>query len=260
MSKKQTIADAPDHMIIRIGEGGSPEEAERLSARLRIPLEQDAPDVNQERGLILFLDHGGLALQYHGQMLRGDFTGMKKRLQTGNLQREMLVRAVKIKNMEVPYVIDATAGMGEDSMILAAAGCRVRMYERDPVIAALLDDALRRASRIPELSGPVGRMQLFEKDSVEALRSLAEPPDVILLDPMFPERQKSALVKKKFQLLHHLERPCEDEESLLQAAILARPRKIVIKRPLKGSLLAGRKPDYSLKGKAIRYDVLVFAR
>ena len=260
MSKKQTIADAPDHMIIRIGEGGSPEEAERLSARLRIPLEQDAPDVNQERGLILFLDHGGLALQYHGQMLRGDFTGMKKRLQTGNLQREMLVRAVKIKNMEVPYVIDATAGMGEDSMILAAAGCRVRMYERDPVIAALLDDALRRASRIPELSGPAGRMQLFEKDSVEALRSLAEPPDVILLDPMFPERQKSALVKKKFQLLHHLERPCEDEESLLQAAILARPRKIVIKRPLKGSLLAGRKPDYSLKGKAIRYDVLVFAR
>ena len=71
---------------------------------------------------------------------------------------------------------------------------------------------------------------------------------------------KSALVKKKFQLLHHLERPCEDEESLLQAAILARPRKIVIKRPLKGSFLAGRKPDYSLKGKAIRYDVLVFAR
>ena len=83
-------------------------------------------------------------------------------------------------------------------------------------------------------------------------------PDVIYLDPMFPERQKSGLVKKKFQLIHYLEAPAENEETLMQAAIDARPFKIVVKRPAKGPYLAGLKPSYSLDGKAIRYDCYVF--
>ncbi len=74
---------------------------------------------------------------------------------------------------------------------------------------------------------------------------------------MFPEKTKSALAKKKFQLLHQLELPCENEESLLDAAIAASPRRIVIKRPLKGPFLAGRKPDFTLRGKAIRYDCIL---
>ena len=79
---------------------------------------------------------------------------------------------------------------------------------------------------------------------------------MVLLDPMFPARTKSAQVKKKFQLLHHLESPCEDEAELLDAALAARPRKVVIKRPPKGPYLAGKKPSYSLTGKAVRYDVI----
>lgn len=74
---------------------------------------------------------------------------------------------------------------------------------------------------------------------------------------MFPARQKSALIKKKFQLLQQLEQPCTDEDALLHAAIASAPYKIVIKRPLKGAWLADRKPDYSLKGKTIRYDCIV---
>ena len=81
-------------------------------------------------------------------------------------------------------------------------------------------------------------------------------PDVIYLDPMFPARQKSAAVKKKFQLLHHLEAPCANEEELLLAAIAANPRKVIIKRPIKGPLLAGIKPSYSISGKAVRYDCI----
>ena len=125
------------------------------------------------------------------------------------------------------------------------------------MIAALLRDALRRAAELPELAEIVGRMQLFEEDSLTALPQLSAVQDVILLDPMFPERQKSALIKKKFQLLQKLERPCGDENALVNAAIAAHPRKVVIKRPLKGPYLANRKPSYSLKGKAIRYDCLV---
>ena len=74
---------------------------------------------------------------------------------------------------------------------------------------------------------------------------------------MFPARQKSGLVKKKFQLLHYLEDPCTDEKEMMEAAFRADPRKIVIKRPLKAAVMAGIKPTYSLTGKSIRYDVIV---
>ena len=75
---------------------------------------------------------------------------------------------------------------------------------------------------------------------------------------MFPGRTKSASVKKKFQLLHRLEQPCADEVALLAAARATGARKIVIKRPVKGPLLAGAKPSAQFKGKAVRYDVLAF--
>ncbi len=136
----------------------------------------------------------------------------------------------------------------------------MKLYENDPIIAALLRDALQRVQDDPELSAIANRMEFFETDSIVALPQLEESADVILLDPMFPARQKSALIKKKFQLLQQLERPCSNEEELLNAAISNHPRRIVIKRPLKGAFLAGRKPDYSLKGKAIRYDCIVLPR
>ncbi len=92
------------------------------------------------------------------------------------------------------------------------------------------------------------------------MKNLDYKPDIVLLDPMFLAIQKSALTKNKFQLIQRLESPCSTEEDLLDAAIAADPKRIVIKRPLKGPYLAGRKPAYSLEGKAIRYDCFVFAR
>ncbi|OUO59575.1 class I SAM-dependent methyltransferase [Olsenella sp. An270] len=207
----------------------------------------------------LELRHGdeGLELVGDGMVLRADFARMLPRLRPDRLARELLVRAARVRGAESPTVVDATAGLGEDSLLLAAAGFTVTMFERDSAIAALLRDALERAADEPQLAGIVERMTLVEGDSVAGLRELSVPPDVVFLDPMFPERTKSAAVKKKFQLLHHLERPCEDEEGLLAAALSARPRKVVVKRPPKGPWLAGVKPSHSLAGKAVRYDVIV---
>ena len=202
-------------------------------------------------------DAEGLALVGDGMMLRADFTRLLPRLRPDRLGRELLVRAARVRGVEGPTAIDATAGLGEDSLLLAAAGFRVTMFEKDPVIAALLRDALERASATAELAGVVARMELVEGDSVAGLRGLGFSPDVVFLDPMFPERTKSAAVKKKFQLLHHLERPCDNEDELLAAALAVRPRKVVIKRPPKGPYLAGAKPSHSLAGKAVRYDVIV---
>ena len=211
-------------------------------------------------GLFLTDDGSGLTLTDGKLALRGDFTGLLPRLKQSNLQSEFLVKASKIKGIEHPVIIDATAGMGEDSMILAAAGFEVYLFEYDPVIAALLKDALDRAMEIPELKEAAGRMHFTEGNSIDNMSKLEIVPDVVLLDPMFPARQKSALVKRKFQLLQKLEKPCSDENELLEAALNVKPGKIVIKRPLKGPFLGGMKPSYSLTGKAIRYDCIVIPR
>ena len=212
----------------------------------------DLPD-----GFELRDDGQGLALAGDGMVLRADFTRLLPRLRPDRLGRELLVRAARVRGAEAPTAVDATAGLGEDSLLLAAAGFTVTMFEKDPVIAALLRDALERAANDPQLAGVIARMTLVEGDSVAGLCNLALTPDVVFLDPMFPERTKSAAVKKKFQLLHHLERPCNNEDELLDAALAARPRKVVIKRPPKGPWLAGAKPSHSLAGKAVRYDVIV---
>ena len=210
-----------------------------------------------DKGVELRRDAEGLALVGDGMVLRADFARLLPRLRPDRLGRELLVRAARVRGAEAPTAVDATAGLGEDSLLLAAAGFAVTMFEQDPVIAALLRDALERAANEPQLACVVARMTLIEGDSVAGLRELDFSPDVVFLDPMFPERTKSAAVKKKFQLLHHLERPCDNEDELLDAALAAHPRKIVIKRPPKGPWLAGVKPSHSLAGKAVRYDVIV---
>ena len=191
-------------------------------------------------GLSLIRSDGKLTLTDGKEALCGDFAGMKRRIREANLRQELLVKAARVRKAPEGRrlkVLDATAGLGEDDLLLAASGMEVELYERDPVIAALLEDAAERA--------------LCDGD-------LSAEADLVYLDPMFPERQKSALIRKKFQLLHLLEQPCTDEEALLEAALSVKPFKIIIKRPARGPYLAGRKPSYSMTGSAIRYDCLVF--
>lgn len=214
----------------------------------------------ERAGLSLRRDEEGLVLEGDGMELRASFDDMKPRLRPDRLSRELLVRAARVKGVGCPTVVDATAGLGEDSLLLAAAGFTVTLLECNPVIATMLADAVERARCDPDLSQSAGRMEVIEGDGVRILRGLSVPPDVVYLDPMFPGRTKSAAVKKKFQFLHRLEAPCDDEAALLDAAIAARPRKVVVKRPLKGPHLGDVKPDYELRGKAVRYDCIVIAR
>ena len=215
---------------------------------------------NDGSAVELVRDEAGTLVLTDGVMrMSCDLSASLPRLRADRLGRELLVRAARVRGVDVPTCVDCTAGLGEDSLLLAAAGFRVTMFERDPTVAALLADGLARAACDPALADVVARMRLVEGDSVVGLASLGFAPDVVYLDPMFPGRTKSAAVKKKFQLLHHLERPCDDAEAdvLVRAALACGPRKVVIKRPAKGPLLAGAKPSYSVSGKAVRYDCLV---
>ena len=238
-------------ITIYIDKDGDREAAEQLSRRLGVPI---ADSMGEE--LTLVFDGTGLSLVGYGMRYQGDFSRMLNRVIKGRLRHEMLVKIAKTKT-EPPVAIDAAAGMGEDALLLAAAGYTVYLFERDAVIAALLSDTIERAKRNPALKEVVDRMILTEGNSIELMSSIPEKPDLIYLDPMFPARSKSGLVNKKLQLIQKLEQPCAQERELLEAALSLRPKKIVVKRPLNGETLAGRKPSYTIKGKAIRYDVIV---
>lgn len=241
-----------ENLVVCMGKGAQFEAAVALAKRVNAPLVE-----KPGKDLTLLIDGSGVTLTGYGLSYRGDFEEMLHRVTDGRLQHEMISRLVKTDNPH-PTAIDATAGMGEDAFIIAACGYEVTLYEQNPVIAALLKDALRRAKKHPILKEIAARMTLVNENSI-AYMPKAENVDLIYLDPMFPARQKSGLIGKKLQLIQKLEQPCFEEEALLSAAIAANPKKIVIKRPLKGPNLAGRTPSYTIAGKAIRYDCIVLS-
>ncbi len=241
-------------IVACVGKGGQREMAESFSRRNQIPI-TETPGSQ----LTILFDGKGVSLSGYGLQYQGDFSSMLHRVSDGRLAHEMLIRAAKAVSAcpEGLRAVDATAGMGEDSFLLAAYGYDVTLCEQNPVIAELLKDAIRRGKRNPALREIVGRMHLISGDSTEYLARQDVSPDVIYLDPMFPARQKSGLINKKLQLIQKLEPPCTAEEKLFAAAVHAKPGKIIVKRPLKSPYLAGEKPSYSLDGKAIRYDCYV---
>ena len=169
------------------------EKARALARKIGAPYLAEVP---QEQ-LCLVVEDRGLSLKKGELSLQGDFTRMEKRLRQPNLSSELLVKAARIRDGENPTAVDATAGLGEDALLLAAAGFRVTLMEKDPVIAALLSDALERAAGTPALAGAAGRMRLLEGDSLELLGSLPFVPDVIYLDPMCSRSGKRAGLSRR---------------------------------------------------------------
>lgn len=213
------------------------------------PHDEELHLVLSDKGL--FLSDGKLSYQ-------GDFTTLLPRVKENRIGGELLVKAAKPKSFAMaPSLFDATAGLGEDSFLLAAAGFRVTLCEQNPVIYALLADAMKRGREDERLLPILSRMTLLFGDSIPRLQKANREYDLVYLDPMFPARQKSGLIKKKFQLLQQLERPDERGEELLSAALSANPKKIIVKRPKNAPPLGGRAPSYSICGDTIRYDCIV---
>ena len=237
-----------NEIVVCLEKGGQKDMAEAFARRI-------GAEISEKPGpkLTILFHAKGVSLTGYGLSYQGDFENMLHRVTNGRLQHEMLIRAAK-SDKPGRKAIDATAGMGEDAFLLAAQGYEVTLFEQNPVIAVLLKDALRRAKKPPVLKDIASRMNLVQDNSVEGMSKLLDPVDVIYLDPMFPARQKSSLINKKLQLIQKLEPPCSEETDLFDAAISASPSKIIVKRPLKSEFLAGRKPSYTLNGKAIRYD------
>lgn len=177
------------------------------------------------------------------------------RRREGGGKNQLLARAVGVKGAYRPDILDATAGLGTDGFILACLGCKVHWLERSPVVAALLQDGLTRfQQQHPDTGLP---LKLTVADAVSYLNALSSQrsPDVIYLDPMFPERGKAALGKQTMRILHELAGADEDAPLLLEAALHHVKNRVVVKRPRLAPVIAGPKPDIVFTGKSSRFDV-----
>ena len=213
--------------------------------------------------VLLFLDEQGLGLQMTGKgapgPVRAEFvTGkMGYRREHGGGAGQLVAKAVGLqKTRAALHIVDATAGLGQDAFVLASLGCTVTLFERNPVIHALLADGLARAALNVDCAAIVERMRLLEGSSIEWLaRPGTEAADVVYLDPMFPHRDKSALVKKEMQVFRTIVGDDEDSAQLLAAALERARYRVVVKRPRKASAIEGAEPTTRIEGKSSRYDV-----
>ena len=179
------------------------------------------------------------------------------RLQHGGGRGELLAKACGIKKDYLPKVIDATAGFGRDSLLLASLGCQVQLIERSPLVAAMLADGWQRAEQEPFLQPILSRMRLHHGHAISFLNNLTaiDYPDVVYLDPMFPDRNSSAKVKQDMQTFHVAVGADEDADALLVPALAVAQKRVVVKRPRHAQPLAEQKPSLIYEGESSRFDV-----
>ena len=217
-------------------------------------------DKNDENGYLLSLVDDRIQLAHVNNRLGNpvlvDFSsgtiGFRGRQ---NVRQELLVKAVLGRNKKTPpSVLDMTGGLGRDSFILACAGCKVTTLERNPVVYLLLSDGLYRAQMDSEISVVVQEIDLRFGDSKQLLETEGKH-DVVYLDPMFPERTKSALVKKEMRVFRDVVGEDKDVDLLFENAMEIGRHKVVVKRPRKSSYVMEKRPTYSVEGRSSRFDV-----
>lgn len=201
------------------------------------------------------------------QKLRVDFASPKQlwRFSKLNKAQEPILRALKWKNGDPQSVWDLTAGLGRDGGMLAYSGFNVTFFERNPTLQVLLSESIHSLQH--EMPDMADRIQLNRINSIEYLKQAAEDttielPDNCYMDPMYPHRKKSALVKLDLRMVRDLVGDDPDSAELLSSALMLLKsgrgmQRVVVKRPAKSEFLGGFKPNYSVEAPNTRLDVYI---
>ena len=201
----------------------------------------------------------------YGKPLCVDFVAGRAdhRRRFGGGRNQLIARACGLNRGVLPSIVDATAGLGRDAFVLASLGAPVLMIERVAATAAILVDGLTRAQGCAddEIRAIALRMQALHGDATRELGELVtqwdQPPQVVHLDPMYPHRDKSALVKKEMRVFRALAGDDADAPALLEAALEVATHRVVVKRPRKAEPIGGLAPSHVVEEKTSRYDVYV---
>ncbi|MBO4795050.1 MAG: class I SAM-dependent methyltransferase, partial [Clostridia bacterium] len=139
----------PDGLAVCAADIRSAPRARAAAETLGVPFAETSAACG---GRVLRFAADGVSFVCGGMELKGDLANLARRASGANLREELIVRAAKAKDTPHPRVLDATAGLGEDSFLLAACGCEVTLYERSGAVFMLLEDSLRRAKADPTVS------------------------------------------------------------------------------------------------------------
>ena len=241
----------PNFKIAICSEGLSRKQVTELAHRLSLPVIDSLEKATDYEMALIYVDHQFVLHLVNEPKLKNfsiDFSSNENlyRLKKSSRQKDIFSRAIGL-NKKRSSVVDATGGLGTDSLMLSHLGAQVVTLERSPVVYLLLEQALIRY--------PMANMKLIFGDAKQVLPQL-EQYDVVYMDPMFrTSAKKSALAKKQMQVLQRLhDNEGDDSEGLLRVALKHAKERVVVKRPSQGSVLGG-KCDHSFKGKSIRYDL-----
>jgi len=182
----------------------------------------------------------------------------------GGGRGQTIAKAIGIKQGKpLPRVLDATTGLAKDSYVFACLGCKVDMVERSPIVAELVKDGIDRASLTTEFDEILQQgFKLHVSDALKYINAIEDnnKPDVIYLDPMYPEKKKSASAKKNMQMLQKLLGHDIDTDEVLNAALEKAEKRVVVKRPKGAPILNGTlKPTLAYESKGTRYDTYVIS-
>ena len=154
-------------------------------------------------------------------------------------------------------IVDATAGLGRDSFLLASLGAQVIMIERSSKMHSLLVQGMKRAeAEGGQLREIIGRMTLMKGDAKDLIPELSG--EAILIDPMHPPRNKSALVRQDLRQVRDIVGTDDDAADLVRLALMYARTRVVLKWPAKADPIAGIGPcSHQIRGKTTRYDVFM---
>lgn len=207
-------------------------------------------------------------ISIHIDFISGDLAHRQK---YGGGRGQSIAKAIGLKQgIPPPNVLDATAGLAKDAYVLACLGCSMTLVERSPIIVELIKDAIHRAEEDEHFKTVLEKgfevinqssidylTELLNKETLEDANSEVIYPDVVYLDPMYPNKKKSASVKKNMQILQKLLGKDEDTQELLKAALNVAKKRVVVKRPKGAENLSELKPTYTVESKKTRYDVYI---
>ncbi|MGM8884797.1 class I SAM-dependent methyltransferase [Psychrobacter sp. 1U2] len=239
-------------------------------------IKQRLAELNSEgdKAALLLDNKNKLSLLSGALSVAPEWDKLQRRVVSAGRKSELILKAAKISADS--QVLDATAGFGHDSLILASTGAEVTMLEQQPLMALLLLSEQQRMSAQPNWQKLMARLTIINTDALSYFTQLqkgatgqAANVNVVYLDPMFPEDSyqdsktgKGAKVGKQMQALHHLACPptLDEEIGLLNKAqaVVADNKeghgRVIIKRPQQAPYLARQSPDESWHNAAVRFD------
>ncbi len=234
-----------------------------LANKLELPLEETPQD--RYRYFLVYTDNR-LELQHNPHLTATkehpifvDFcrgSAAAQRFSSTSI-RSPLAKAAGLKPGIRPNIADVTAGLGTDGVTLAMLGCKVLMIERDPVVFALLQDGLDRATANEEFGHILqDNIQLQWGNSITILSHLSPPPDTILVDPMYPLQKKGPRNKKEMRMIRNIVGDDHDNYELFSTALKIAGKRVVVKRPKGGQVISNfHKPSHQVFMKSGRFDV-----